>query len=167
MAGLRLGTSFVGLSSGEDLLGKVQRYQTTAERSFFRAAHELERLQRRRIGEHVAAPEVKDVDISFDRAALADPNQVPVVRAPGTPQDRKAAPSQPAMPLPTAQTLNCETKPTDAAVARAAVVPAAKEGVPSEMAADVTKPADAVKSNFETKPLIDAGRARMEPTKST
>ena len=167
MAGLRLGTSFVGLSSDEDLLGKVQRYQTTAERSFFRAAHELERLQRRRIGEHVAAPEVKDVDISFDRAALADPNQVPVVRAPGTPQDRKAAPSQPAMPLPTAQDLNCETKPTDAAVARAAVVPAAREGVPNDMAADVTKPADAAKSNFETKPLIDAGRARMEPTKST
>ena len=167
MAAFRVGTAFLGLTSGEDSLGKLQRYETDAERSFFRAAHELERLQRRRIGEHVAAPEVRDVEISFDCTALADPNQGRVVRAPGTPQDRKAAPSPPAMPLPTAQNLNCETKPTDAAVARAAVVPAAREGVPDDMAADVTKPADAAKSNFETKPLIDVGRARMEPTKST
>jgi hypothetical protein len=70
MAGLRLGTSFAGLSSGEDFLGKLQRYETAAERAFFKTAHELERLQRRRRGEDVGAPEVADVEISFGRAAV-------------------------------------------------------------------------------------------------
>lgn len=70
MAGLRLGTSFAGLSSGEDFLGKLQRYETAAERAFFKAAHELERLQRRRAGEHVGAPEVTDVNISLVRPAV-------------------------------------------------------------------------------------------------
>ena len=157
MAGLRLGASFAGLVSGEDLLGKLQRYETAAERSFFRAAHELERLQRRRIGEHVAAPEVTDVEISVDQAALPDPNQPRVVRAPSMPEDRKAALSERAMSLPTADRPKYETNPTDPGDAPEAVPFAAMEGRPDK-AKDLTEPS-AVKVDCETKPLIDPWRA--------
>ena len=164
MAGLRLGASFVGLSSGEDLLGKLQRYETAVERAFFRAAHELERLQRRRIGEHVAAPEVRDVEISLDRAAFADPNQVRAVGSPGMPEDRTAARSQPVRPLPPTQSPNRETNPTDLADASAAVLPAAEEGLPENVVVDMNTLADAAQSNCETNPPIDAQRAGMEST---
>jgi hypothetical protein len=79
MAGLRLGTGFAGLSSAEDLLGKLQRYETAAERAYYKAAHELERLQRRRAGEDVGAPAVADVNISLvDPAAPVSVRPVPV-----------------------------------------------------------------------------------------
>ena len=77
MARLRLGTSFVGLSSGEDILGKLERYETAAERSFFRAAHELERLQRRRMGEDVEAPRVADLNVSFHPTGVEGTDQAP------------------------------------------------------------------------------------------
>ena len=77
MAGLRLATSFVGLSSGEDHLGKLQRYETGIDRKFFRAAHDLERLQRRRMGEDVEAPRIADLNINFDPAGVEGWNQSP------------------------------------------------------------------------------------------
>jgi len=37
-------------------LDKILRYQTTLERQLYRAMNQLERLQRRRAGEHIPAP---------------------------------------------------------------------------------------------------------------
>ncbi len=42
-------------------LDKLLRYETTVERQLYRAMHQLERLQRRRLGEVVPAPAVLEV----------------------------------------------------------------------------------------------------------
>lgn len=48
---------------GDNLLANVSRYETTLERSLFKALHELERLQARRAGQPVAPPAVVDVNL--------------------------------------------------------------------------------------------------------
>lgn len=44
------------------LMGTFTRYETTLENRFYRAIHELERIQRFRKGEHVAAPVAIDLN---------------------------------------------------------------------------------------------------------
>jgi len=39
-----------------DVLEKILRYETALERQLFRAMNQLERLQRRRLGENIPAP---------------------------------------------------------------------------------------------------------------
>ena len=46
------------------VLDKTLRYETTIERQFYRALHELIRLQSARLGERPPAPLAIDVDIS-------------------------------------------------------------------------------------------------------
>jgi hypothetical protein len=46
-------------------LSNLLRYEAAHSRSMLRALHELERLQARRAGEHVCAPEVVDVDFQI------------------------------------------------------------------------------------------------------
>jgi hypothetical protein len=50
-----IGTVFIRLAK-HDPIGTLMRYKTTAERSFYRALHNLERVQARRRGEIVIAP---------------------------------------------------------------------------------------------------------------
>ena len=45
----------------EELDPELSRYETTIERSLFRAMHELQRLQAARAGQYVSAPVVVDV----------------------------------------------------------------------------------------------------------
>ena len=73
MAGLRLGTSFLSLTSGDDSLGKLQRYRSAHERSFYKALHELERMQRRSAGEDVAAPRVAELDVNLRSVEAPEP----------------------------------------------------------------------------------------------
>jgi hypothetical protein len=47
-------------------LQNVLRYETTLERQIFKAMHELERLQKMRLGESVTAPLAMDVDVNID-----------------------------------------------------------------------------------------------------
>lgn len=63
---MSVGSSFARLSSGGDLFGRLIRYESALERSFYRTLHELERIQRRRLGEAVDAPAVVDVDVRTD-----------------------------------------------------------------------------------------------------
>lgn len=49
-------------------LQNVLRYETTLERQIYKAMHELERLQKMRMGESVAAPLEVDVDVPADSA---------------------------------------------------------------------------------------------------
>ena len=44
-------------------MDKFTRYETTTERSLYKAIHELERLQRARAGEYVTVPVVADLTI--------------------------------------------------------------------------------------------------------
>lgn len=53
----------VNMVVNEDL-EKIIRYETTIERSFFRALHELQRLQAVRLGEKVTAPLAIDVNVN-------------------------------------------------------------------------------------------------------
>ena len=50
--------------SRSDNLSKLRRYETQIERSFFRALHELQRLQAARQGQPVVAPLALDVNVS-------------------------------------------------------------------------------------------------------
>jgi len=47
-----------------NVLNNVSRYEARAERSFYRALHELQRLQAKRAGRHVPLPEVIDIDVT-------------------------------------------------------------------------------------------------------
>jgi hypothetical protein len=53
-----------------DILARLTRYEAHLERGFYRALHELQRLQAARGGEHVPAPAVVDVDISGQEMGL-------------------------------------------------------------------------------------------------
>jgi hypothetical protein len=62
-----LGLVFIGAAKNSaDPLTKLSRYETTLERSFYRALHELQRLQAVRAGRDVSLPTAVDVDISVD-----------------------------------------------------------------------------------------------------
>ena len=56
-----LGQAFV---SGEDSLAKLSRYETSIERSLYKALHELERRQAARLGEHLPPPVAADIDVT-------------------------------------------------------------------------------------------------------
>jgi len=56
-----LGEAF---SFGEDSLAKLSRYETSIERSLYRALHELQRLQASRKGNPVPVPIALDVDVT-------------------------------------------------------------------------------------------------------
>jgi hypothetical protein len=59
-----LGLTFIRGSSGVDAFSKLSRYEAGIERSYYRALHELERLQHRRRGGHVPPPLALDVTVS-------------------------------------------------------------------------------------------------------
>ena len=48
---------------GNDSIEKILRYETTIERSLYRALHELERLQAKRNGKDTQVPAVVDVNV--------------------------------------------------------------------------------------------------------
>ena len=62
------------LGGNDNFLANVSRYETTLERSLFKALHELERLQARRAGQPVPPPAVVDVnvDVNQDVPTLPD-----------------------------------------------------------------------------------------------
>jgi hypothetical protein len=47
-----------------DTFGKLARYETTLERSLYKALHEFQRLRAARNGQPVPVPEAVDVDVS-------------------------------------------------------------------------------------------------------
>jgi hypothetical protein len=51
-----LGLTFIQGSSSVDAFSKLSRYEAGIERSYYRALHELHRLQHRRLGGHVPPP---------------------------------------------------------------------------------------------------------------
>lgn len=67
-------TQAAAFGDENNLLANVTRYETTLERSLFKALHELERLQARRAGQHVVPPAVIDVnlDVHSDPSTAAD-----------------------------------------------------------------------------------------------
>jgi len=60
-----VGTVFAQDSGNEGAFLKLSRYEAAIERNFFRALHELERLQARRLGVDVPPPTAVDVDIAL------------------------------------------------------------------------------------------------------
>jgi len=73
-----LGLIFIRGSSGADPLSKVQRYEASIERSYFRALHELQRLQHARLGGHVPPPVAIDISVNHGAEGGADrPARVP------------------------------------------------------------------------------------------
>lgn len=57
-------TAMVRDANGTGQLERLRRYEVSLERSFLSSIHELERLQRRRGGEHTIAPAVIDVHVN-------------------------------------------------------------------------------------------------------
>ena len=53
--------------SNLDVCSKLSRYETSLERGFYRALHELERLQARRAGRNVPLPVAVDVDLAVTK----------------------------------------------------------------------------------------------------
>ena len=53
-------------------LSNLWRYEVALERSMLRTLHELQRLQAKRAREHVPAPEVVDLDVSFSEPPGTD-----------------------------------------------------------------------------------------------
>ena len=58
-----LGESFVRDCRKENALSKLSRYEGAIERSFYRALHELQRLQAARRGQEVRVPDVVDINV--------------------------------------------------------------------------------------------------------
>jgi hypothetical protein len=66
LEGAEHGSSFyitLVLEKSSQELANLSRHEAALSRSWFRAMHELERLQARRAGEHVSAPAVMDVNV--------------------------------------------------------------------------------------------------------
>ena len=61
--GISLGEALSQDFAKSDTYGKFTRYETSSERGFFRALHELQRLQAMRNGRDVPTPIALDVDI--------------------------------------------------------------------------------------------------------
>lgn len=59
-----LGEAFVRDSREENAFAKLSRYETSLERSLFKAHHELQRLQAARQGKRVPLPVAVDIDLS-------------------------------------------------------------------------------------------------------
>jgi len=62
-----LGLAFIRDSQGSDAFSKLARYEAMLERSFYRALHELQRLQAIRRGHAISPPLAVDVDVSQGR----------------------------------------------------------------------------------------------------
>jgi hypothetical protein len=184
-----MGSSFARLSSGADLLGRLLRYETAMERSFFQTSHELERIQRRRLGENIEAPRAVDVDLgveinhvpearqpsSQDSCELKDEAADPPEEAPDRAKielapalagsEETAVPPDGESNAPTGE--DFETKPplpVETTVISAADVPAPSDAKASLQAVtpDPTRSLSPAKTNFETKPIVDPRRDRME-----
>lgn len=69
-----LGLTFIRGSSGVDAFSKLSRYEATIERSYYRALHELQRLQQTRLGKYVPPPLAVDLTVNgeggLDNATL-------------------------------------------------------------------------------------------------
>jgi len=52
-------------TADSNVLNNLSRYEARAERAFYRALHELQRLQATRAGRHVPLPEVVDVNVTL------------------------------------------------------------------------------------------------------
>jgi hypothetical protein len=61
-----LAKAFTWDARGGNSFSKLSRYESTIERSLYKALHELERLQARRAGEQVPLPAVLDVDLTIN-----------------------------------------------------------------------------------------------------
>jgi len=72
-AAATLGLTFIRGSSGVDPLGKLQRYEASAERSYYRALHELQRLQHPRLGAPVPPPLAIDIEVNDGTQGAAMP----------------------------------------------------------------------------------------------
>jgi len=59
-----LGHAWIRSIANTDALSPLSRYETTVERGFYRALHELERIQTRRAGGVVPPPEAVDISVS-------------------------------------------------------------------------------------------------------
>lgn len=62
------GSVFRRLSDSRDHVFPLLRYENTVERSFYRALHNLERRQARRLGRPVSAPHVIDGDFQKEES---------------------------------------------------------------------------------------------------
>ncbi len=58
------GEAFIVDTKRENSLAKLSRYETSIERSFYKALHELQRMQASREGKEVPLPLAVDVDVS-------------------------------------------------------------------------------------------------------
>ncbi len=67
-----LGLTFIRGSSGVDAFSKLSRYEAAIERSYYRALHELQRLQHGRLGGHVPLPVAIDVTVNHGKDGDAD-----------------------------------------------------------------------------------------------
>jgi len=59
-----LGLAWIHCVANTDVVSPLSRYETTVERGFYRALHELERIQTRRAGGVVPPPEAVDISVS-------------------------------------------------------------------------------------------------------
>ncbi len=59
------GLAFIRVANNSDAFSKLSRYESTIERSLFKALHELQRLQSARSGQAVPPPMAVDVDIAL------------------------------------------------------------------------------------------------------
>jgi hypothetical protein len=63
-----LGQAFLKTSGDKDAFSKLSRYESTIERSLYKALHELQRLQAKRQGQAIAPPLAIDVELSTSDA---------------------------------------------------------------------------------------------------
>ena len=56
---------------GRENMGSLSRYEVTLERSFYKALHELQRLQAARDGQAVPLPVLVDVSVSDEAGEMA------------------------------------------------------------------------------------------------
>lgn len=66
------GVGFIADSKHDNALSKLSRYETSMTRNFFRALHELQRLQAARNGKQVPVPQVVDLEISGAETLVVD-----------------------------------------------------------------------------------------------
>lgn len=66
-----VGLAFIRVANSSDAFSKLSRYESTIERSLFKALHELQRLQAARSGQAVSPPMAVDVDIALSGGLLS------------------------------------------------------------------------------------------------
>ena len=67
-----LGLAFIRDGHGANAFSKLSRYEASSERSFYRALHELQRVQSARKGAEVPAPAVVDLNIDVGTVVPLD-----------------------------------------------------------------------------------------------